>query len=186
MATLIALGLLVPTAGACPNPIRLSGDAQVRQVRKAERALAYGDLARAVALTSAADYRFEGPVLARRARLISAVAALRRGDAGVVVGFQTMAPILAQLEALHAARPDAPLEQARLAEALVRGDPAAQARARALIEDLVARDLVPDAHVWLTAARVRIAAGDADGAAAALAMCRKRGKRYKVACEVPS
>jgi len=180
----VALGLMVPAASACPNPIRLSGDKSVQQVRKAERALAYGDLARAAALTSASEYWFEGSGLARRAGLVSAVAALRRNQINVVVGFQTGHPVLEVLERLHAARPDAPLEQARLAEALALGDAASQARAGEMIEDLVARDLVPDAHGWLTAAVVRSAAGDSDGAAAALAMCRKRGKRYAVVCEV--
>ena len=176
-AVTLSVVLVPAVAWPCGNPVALSGDRAVRQIRSAEKLLARGSYAKAIAAVSEFEVAFSDAGLQRQADLIGAVAILRRDpkDRDYAVG---------QLERLAANAPDAPVVQARLAGALSRGSAVEQQRATTIIEDLVGRDLMPDGMAWVTAAITRAAAGDADGSTAALGRCRKVSKR-KAECRLP-
>jgi predicted Zn-dependent protease len=165
----LSLAVLVAApaiAWACMNPITLAGDAAVKRVKQAEKLLEREKYKEAAAKVSPYEYEFTDEALQRRAMLVYAVASVRRGMNRTD-----------ELADLRTADPDSTVIQARYAEALARfGDPE---QASELIEDLVARDLVPDAHGWVTVAQVRTGEGRDE----ALAKCRAIAKKKSI-CRV--
>ncbi len=183
-AVALALALLAAMAAPawpCGNPVVLSGDRAVQRVQAAERLLERGDPKGAARLMGSVWIRDEA--LAPRAALVRLTARMRRAygaRAHAAERSDAVADMVSEFEDLLVERPDAPAVLARLAEALAAGDAAQRSRAAAIVDDLVARDLMPDARAWRTVAQVRAAAGDADGAAAARATCRTRGGSKRV------
>lgn len=174
------------SAWPCGNPVVLAGDQAVQRVKAAERRLDRGDARGAARMMRAIWIRDEA--LEARAALVRATARMRivyAPHADAAARAETILDIVDGFEELITDRPGEPLLQARLAEALAPGDAAQRSRAASLIDDLVARDLMPDARAWRTAAQLRAAAGDADGAAAALATCVTRGGTRRV-CRLES
>ncbi len=113
---------------------------------------------------------------AQRWDFLLAVAHLRQGDRPaerVVRAFEQLAAAQGK-----AARP--PL-LARLAEAQAR-IPAVRPAARATLEQLARRDLVPDAEAWAALADLRGEVGDAAGQKAALERCRKLARPGSTVC----
>jgi predicted Zn-dependent protease len=176
---LVAFAVLVAMpapARPCGNPITIAGDAAVKRVREAEKLLEREKYKEAAKKVNPFEYEFTDDALQRRATLVFAVARVRLGEASYVRD---------DLQALYAQDPDNPVIQARYAEAIWRfaEDDAQRKEAGTLIEDLVARDLVPDAHGWITAASVRAKAGDEAGRDDALAKCRAIAKKKSI-CRV--
>lgn len=126
----------------CMNPVTQAGNKAVKRVKKAEQLLTKGKYEKAAETVWRRKYKFDDPELQARAELVYATAALRlRRD-------QDWA--LETLQRMHDEQPDAPVVQARLAEAEAQiGE---LSIARELMQDLVDRDLVPDAWGWATAA----------------------------------
>jgi hypothetical protein len=173
----LSLAVLVATpviAWACGNPILLAGDEAVKRVKQAEKLLEREKYKEAASKVAPYSYEFTDPALQKRATLVYAVASLRQGHDRTD-----------ELEDLHAQDADSPVIQARYAESLWRFAEKDDQRKKAgeLIEDLVARDLVPDAYGWVTAATVRAKAGDEAGRDDALAKCRAIAKKKSI-CRV--
>jgi len=178
---ILALALVVLVAApviawACGNPITIAGDAAVKRVREAEKLLEREKYKEAARKVNPFEYEFTEEALQRRATLVFAVAKVRLGEASYVRN---------DLQELHSQDPDNPVVQARYAEAIWRfaADDTERKEAGELIEDLVARDLVPDAYGWVTAASVRAKAGDDAGRDDALAKCRAIAKKKSI-CRV--
>lgn len=180
IALVIAASVAVPTsAWPCGNPVSLAGNKAVRELKRAEDQLRAGKYRSLIYYTR--EHEFLDARLQARAELLETTARMRlRRDAA------TMAEATTTLRSFRATTPDDPIIQSRLAEALL-FDPteASATEARTLIEDLVTRDVVPDAVGWVIAATVRDRAGDTAGRDVALLRCTKAGKRSpKLPCRV--
>jgi hypothetical protein len=163
---ILATLLSSAAARACPNPL-VRQRMTAKLVAAAEEALAEGRYRRAFALTDAPEANDRA--LYRRALAIHLAAALRRGHANWTPDNQSLSrPILETLRRLVAETPDDLWLRARLAEALA---PSAPAEARTILEELAAKDLMPDASAWGALAQLRERVGDAKAADAA-ARCR--------------
>jgi predicted Zn-dependent protease len=169
-------------ADACINTV-LKGQPAARTIKRAEALLRAGEHARVIMLLSQRRFSDEG--LRGRADLLERTAEVRLLAADQERNPADMQDAADYLRELRDAAPDDPLIQARLAEALA-FVPEAQAEARTLIEDLVTRDLMPEPEAWLTAARVRAAASDAEGVEAALESCVKIARGRKHICRLPA
>jgi hypothetical protein len=185
------LSLAAPPADACRNRIRLTGNKAVKEVRRIEGQLRAG---KHEAILGHHWYLlWEDEKLEARATYVIAVAAMRAGRDempatkwrnGVMMSGPHETP-LRVLRELASDDKDNPLLAARIAEGLTR-DPAEASATEAaiLIEDLAARDVIPDAEAWVTLATVRSRAGDTDGSAAALVRCKKVARARKAMCVV--
>lgn len=174
-AVALAAVLMIPAvAWPCGNATYLQGDRAVAQVNKADKLLAAGKPEKALELVDW-RYEYEGK-LQERADLIAMVARLR-------VGRITPEDAAEWFEARLKDNPEQPYVVARLAEAYA-AMPKKTERARKLLEDLHARDLMPDGEAYATLAALRDGAGDAEGRDDALASCRKVAKR-KAVCKLP-
>ncbi len=162
---------------ACGNAMYVDGDDAVKQVAEAERLLALGKLQRAEEKVEPHTYRFEDAGIQKRANIVWATVAFRRerakADSWPVKGG------LRQLEAELEGDADNPVLLARISEGYALA-PDTAARARATLEDLAARDVMPDAYGYRTLARLRFHDGDQDAALAALTLCKNMSKRKKV------
>ena len=180
IALFVAASVVAPSdAWPCLNAVQLTGNKAVREIKRSEEALRTGNYRGLIHYLR--DHEFADERLQARAELVQATARMRSlKDKSYVT--QAIRMLRDQRED----RPDDPILQARLAEALVRdASEASVTEARTLIEDLVARDVVPDAVGWVIAATVRDGAGDAAGRDAALDRCKKVVKKFaKVPCRV--
>lgn len=172
----IGAAVLTPSrATACYNAVFLvfSPDRMASEVQKAEALLLQG---RFYEVTETINYRPDkrvprdpapGSVEARRRRVL-ATALIRLGHSKEAR--ELLEPALAR-------DPQSPPLRACLAEALVRlGGSANLTRARKLLEELSAGDLVPDAEAHRLLADLRKAAGDAAGSQQALERCASQAK----------
>ena len=176
IALVVAASVVAPSdAWPCLNAVQLAGNKAVREIKRSEEALRTGNYRGLIHYLR--DHELADERLQARAELVQATARMRSlKDKSYVT--QAIRMLRDQRED----RPDDPILQARLAEALVRdASEASVTEARTLIEDLVARDVVPDAVGWVIAATVR----DGAGRDAALERCKKVIKKFaKVPCRV--
>ncbi len=183
LGTLVSLGMLLgtmafsapPSADACLNAMRLSGSKAVKRVAAAERFLNRGKLAKAQSLVEPSDVEFAGAGLQRKADTVFHTVALRnskRPDWRQKAALQFFT-------AEHKRAPKDPLITARYAEVLALSD-ATTAQARTELENLAARDLMPEAQGYATLARLLSKAGEPDQAKAALTACKNMTKQKAV------
>jgi hypothetical protein len=88
------------------------------------------------------------------------------------------------LRAVSAARPDDPVAQADLGEALA-ARPKTESEALPLLADLASRDLVGSAHAYAALARLRAKGGETAKAQAALERCVRMTRSPALVCRVP-
>jgi hypothetical protein len=91
---------------------------------------------------------------------------------------------LTTLRAIDATRPNDPVTQADLAEALATRSPHEE-ESLAILGDLAGRDLLGSAHAYAALARLRASRGDAAAARDALARCELMTKSPNVVCRAP-
>lgn len=181
----VALIAALPgTAWPCLNPVELRGNKAVKELQRAERLLREGKY-RPLAYYSE-THAFTGARHQARAELIDVTARMRLTYAEP--SYEDPSSFVEFFTARLDATKDDPLLQSRLAEALLlEGSEASLARAGTLVEDLIARDVAPEAATYMVAASVRARAGDATGRDAALARCRAIAKqRRNQLCRVHS
>ena len=89
-----------------------------------------------------------------------------------------------KLRAIDAARPNDPVTQADLAEALAAGTQHAD-ESLAILADLAGRDLVGSAHAYAALARLRASKGDAGASRVALGRCELMTRSPAVVCRAP-
>ncbi len=180
IALIVAASVAVPTAAwPCGNAVQLAGNKAVREIKRSEDALRTGNYRTLVHYLR--NHAFADAVLHDRAELVQVTARMRSWK-----DKEAVTDAIATIRQQRASSADDPILQARLAEALVReASEASVTEARTLIEDLAARDVVPDAVGWAIAATVRDRGGDTAGRDAALERCKKAGKKFaKVPCRV--
>ncbi len=182
----LVLLLATPRAWPCGNSLRIIRQ-DARLVLAAEDALEQRDFVAVFEILGEGnDERGGGgwlrrqwpPGLDQRVEELRLRARIGRGSnpAGLVRD-------VARARALVEAKPDSPSLIALYAEALAAIDHPREARI--LLEDLAARDLVPDATAWLTLAELREQRRDEAGAASARHRCRTVAKYVRV-CGVVS
>jgi hypothetical protein len=88
------------------------------------------------------------------------------------------------LRAIDATRPNDPVTQADLAEALATRA-AHEEEALGILGDLAARDLLGSAHAYAALARLRAARGDVAATRGALARCERMTRSPAVVCRAP-
>jgi hypothetical protein len=88
------------------------------------------------------------------------------------------------LRSIDASRPNDPVTQADLAEALAT-QTQHQDESLAILSDLASRDLVGSAHAYAALARLRATRGDASASRAALDRCEVMTKSPAVVCRAP-
>jgi predicted Zn-dependent protease len=196
IASSLALSVAVPpTAEACLNPVRLAGNKAVKKVRDLENKLKAGKNAELVRYGKDYHRMFDlaDPALQARALLVLTIAAMRVGEKEAPRVYWEMrgdgmfeGTPLERLRKIAAEGPENPLVLARIAEGLLRdgSKPENVAEATKIIEDLAARDLIPDAEGWLTLAQVRARAKDNTGRDAALVQCKKMARARKAMCVI--
>lgn len=180
-----ALLLAARLAWACGNPVFYETSKATKLIADAERALERNQPKRAARLfpewamiegpSSSNAKEFPRPdalpstPLEWRLQLLRATAWLRTER--VAMGQAWLVRVKDRPEA------QSPEYRARFAEAFVSdGNPERVKEARAIIEHLASKDLVPDAFAWHTLAIARRAAGDAAGAKLADDRCRAVAK----------
>lgn len=164
-------------SAACGNAMFVDGDDGVKQVTEAERLLTLGKLAQAKGKVDPHRYRFEDKGIQKRANIIWASAVFRVENQSAE-NWQVKNSI-AKLERELKDDKDSPVLIARLAEGYAfRAE--TQGKALTSLEDLAARDLMPDAFGYRTLAQLRAGAGDNEAASAALEMCKTMTKRTDV------
>jgi hypothetical protein len=174
---LVGLVCMAPTAArACLNAVEETrARVSPREIEAAQRALAERrdfdalDLLRKIMVNRSAP-----PRVARRIELLAQVATMRCESAVGQVNFAAYA------DWLHARRGEKedPYLLAREAEALV-GD-RRDSEASTILEDLAARDVMPDAPAWQVLADVRARAGNSATADEARATCGRLAARPEV------
>lgn len=164
-----------PSAEACLNGVRDSIHATTRLVHQVTEALSAGNSARALKLLEdrlGADDRFDAsdPKVEQKLEQLLVVARLREG------GQPERQEAITRLRGWQAGKPEDPWLQTRIAEALSRAADGFK-EAGEILERLVKRDLIVDPEGFAALARTRQAAGDAQGAAAALSRCKAMATR---------
>ncbi len=196
LASLLLLSGAVPqTADACLHPVRLAGNKAVKAVAGQDAKLAAGK--HAALLGDAFRIDVADGDLRLRVQLLMAVAAMRDGRKDVPPSYWEMTERttdepdrspLARLRGLKNQMGDTPVLDARIAEALLRSSREAKivAEAKVILDDLVARDVMPDAEAWASLALARSLTADTAGRDAALATCKKTAKKSRRAavCKV--
>jgi hypothetical protein len=91
---------------------------------------------------------------------------------------------LGKLQAIDRARPNDPVTQADLAEALA-ARPQHEEESLAILADLASRDLLGSAHAYATLARLRAARGDVTATRDALARCERMTRSPAAVCRAP-
>jgi hypothetical protein len=162
-----AFAIVLSTAGArevdaCINGYIMETDDAIRQIARAEKAFAKGKYRRVLALLHAEHYSVERRLL-RRIQLLQASARVRLG--------KTRGPERV-LRRLLRRKPDSPVLQARLGEALHRRRGGEAVEALEILGQLEQADLMPDANGYAALAYLRRRTGDLEGHARALARCR--------------
>lgn len=186
VAAAFAAGLAAaPPADACINSSNLSREGAMRQVARAERLIAAGRYQQAKRLLHDHDVTFHlrrgrHDPLGRKVALLTATLALRESR-----GEEHVAGALRALEGLS--DQDDPVVVARIAEAKagLTGEDAHH-EALAVLTDLEARYLVPDAEAFAALVKLRVEAGDLDGAGRAYTSCKKMTTRAKVCGKAPA
>lgn len=188
-----ALGASAPAA-ACHNGVIYEVDPRVGMIGSANAALDADDAATAArrvlrAFPKLRGAALGGDALTSRAIRVMAVAVARLD--GVVSDWPSATPeerdanyvwAMRALRGLATRRPNDPATLTDLGEALSRRA-ATRDEAKKILELLAPRDLITNAHGWAALARVRLATGDVDGRADAVARCAKMAKVIAV-CKV--
>jgi hypothetical protein len=181
---------------ACVNEVELSTDQRAELLARAESDLARGRLASALENATEAGRELRGQDddeagLVSRAERVRAIAVVRLDgpvDATHTrvrrsIDQETRRQNLAWAARVLGPRNELPADRARYAEALSRIDARAE-EAVQILEDLAARDLMPDAWAYRALAEARTRTGDPDGARAATGECRARSRRDAAICRV--
>jgi len=172
-ALIVAAVIAAPTAAyPCMNEVMLEGNEAVKRLAKVEKLLEGGLYRKA---RNALDgYAFVDPRHQQRAEDYSALIVLR-----VDAPRRKVAWLAGHFEQRVKANKKDLRARAWLAEAYaIGGKPEA---AREILLDLRTRDLMPDAHAYLTLARI----SNGSDRETALAECQKRAK-VKAMCTVPA
>tara|TARA_R110002096_G_scaffold143328_4_gene299304 strand:- start:98449 stop:99114 length:666 start_codon:yes stop_codon:yes gene_type:complete len=179
VALILSFALAGPSvAVACINSMRVEGDDAVKQIANAERLLAKGDIAKAERLVSPDTYQFSDKRLRKKASMVNHTAGLRRAK---VAKYRIDASTRFFAEELKN-KPEDPLLVSRHAEALALSGKTA-AKARATLEDLAERDLMPEAQSYTVLAQLLSEAGEKAAADKAVASCLKMTK-HKAVCSL--
>jgi hypothetical protein len=179
LALILSFSLVGPSvADACLNAMRVGGDDAVKQIANAERLLAKGQLAKAERLVDQHEYEFSDSRLEKKAALVFHTAGLRRAK----VSTWRIENATRFLTAALAKNSEDPLLIARHAEALALSDKTAD-KARAALEDLAERDLMPEAQSYTALARLLAKAGETAASKEAVASCLKMTK-HKAVCSI--
>lgn len=201
-AAAIALAAAMP-ARACVNEYYLEVDRKTQAVERAEALLEAGRPAAALRTAAAARARarVSQPMRARgaadtldtRISQVMAVAIARLGGAADVERGRAR-PRASESDRQDALRwaldvmnralgtGDDPFLRARRAEVLARVT-GREADARAELETLAQRDLMPDAYAWAALAALRASAGDVAGGTEAMDRCKTiAGRRARAIC----
>ncbi len=184
-------------ATACENGVRIEADPRIGQVASASAALDGDDPNEAVRRVLRAFPRLRTATLdadgvRSRAMRVMAMATARL-DGAVSAGTDWQAKTAEQREAsyvwairvlrgLAMRRATDPATLTDLGEALSRRA-STRDESRKILELLAPRDLITNAYGWAALARVRLAAGDVEGRAAAVERCAKMAKAIAV-CKV--
>ena len=179
LALILSFSLAGPSvADACLNAMRVGGDDAVKQIANAERLLAQGQIAKAERLVDLHEYEFSDSRLEKKAALVFHTAGLRRAK----VSTWRIENATRFLTAALAKKSEDPLLIARHAEALALSDKTA-GKARAALEDLAERDLMPEAQSYTALARLLAKAGETAAADEAVKRCMKMTK-HKTVCSI--
>ncbi len=177
LALILSISLVgTSVAMACINSMRVDGDDAVKQIAYAQHLLAKGQIAKAERLVDPREYHFGDPGLQKKAHVIAHTAAVRSGKVATYRIEAATSFFRAQLQE----NPEDPLSIARHAEALALATKTAD-KARAALEDLVERDLMPEAQSYAALARLYSKAGEKAAANRAVASCLKMTK-HKTVC----
>jgi hypothetical protein len=172
LALAAVVTLAIPaTSHACANGVAWTVDDDVRLVRRAETQFEDGRFASA--LKTLRGLRFSGGRLRERALDITAMSRIRMGD---VAGYKES---IERLEARDAAAEHKDIKlYAWRAEAYVAINKREQAKA--ILDDLLARDLIPDAYGYLALAKLTSGSTRLE----MWKQCRTRAKDKDI-CELP-
>tara|TARA_R110002073_G_scaffold336577_1_gene535918 strand:+ start:1436 stop:2026 length:591 start_codon:yes stop_codon:yes gene_type:complete len=166
-------------------PPYLEGEAAWRAVERAELWLTEGKYLEVLDLLTHTDIA-ERQLYARAT--VATVVAWMRVPASMIAPLAPRHIFLHKrvgyLEFVVRDEPDNPRFVARLAEAYAYY-PKRKAEARALLEDLAERGLMPDAFAYATLAQVRYDLGDRPGAREAIASCKKLDARKRLCSLTP-
>ena len=193
-AGLLLAGSIATDAAACGDEyeaVRVARKPRPRPIPQEER------------IPMAARHLDEDQVLEATAQVLAAFPALRATEEGSsplearaqrILALATVrgeAPKAADvqwavrtLRAVSASRPDDPVAQADLGEALA-SQPATENEALAVLSDLAGRDLVGSAHAYAALARLYPTTGRADESRAAIERCRLMTKAPASTCRAP-
>lgn len=193
MAAVLALplfGAAEQAALACENGVQIVVDIQTPKIARAEKALNEGKLTlAAVGVLQVFPHIRSAPAglgsLTAKALRIMAIAAVRT-DGALTAGEQWRGVTaeeksanidwaITTLRALNKARAKAPSLQTDLGEALAKVDKH-HAEALKILGGLADKDLITSAQGYAALARLREAAGDKEGTAAALKRCESMAK----------
>jgi predicted Zn-dependent protease len=165
--------LAAPSADACMNGVIMEQSEIVKNLRLAEKALEQGHNKKALRLLQADHYMSDSSKLLRRIRMVQAVARMRVG--------KTKGPERVFRNLLKKDK-DNPYLRTRLAEALHQrlGEDAIEAWR--IMNDLEARDLVPDAQGYVVLARLRKRNKDSAGYARAVMVCQRMAGQRAAIC----
>lgn len=165
--------LASPSADACLNGVIMEQDEIVKNLRLAEKALEEGHNKKALRLLQADHYMSDSSRLLRRIRMVQAVARMRVG--------KTRGPERVFRKLLKKDK-DNPYLRTRLAEALHqrRGEDAIEAWR--IMDDLEARDLIPDARGYAVLARLRKRNKDLAGYDRAVMVCQRMAGEHAAIC----
>ena len=179
---LVSAGAAVPSrsASACINSVERTTDQDVMLLVDVEDDLAHGKPGAAVQKTlvrfTQAKKELSDDRLERRAQQVIAVAVVRMEGLLAVRGFEASTSAerrmnlewaVATLRGASEKEPTSPILRSQLAEALSTL-PEHQAEARAILEDLAQRDVVPTPYAYKALARLRHWSGDDAGERVAL------------------
>jgi hypothetical protein len=183
MLLAVALACIQATpAFGCINGVLLAGEEAEREVARVERMLRAGHYRQVI--DWAEENEVSGYLLRRRVNLLELTARIRLKARERIAVRNGLPDLVYELEQLRTRSGDDPFVLARLAEALVLV-PSSVEEARTLIEQLIKRDLMPDAEAWATGAFARRLSGDEVGSRAALRRCRQIAGRRRHACDLP-
>jgi predicted Zn-dependent protease len=168
---MLSVGLMeVRPAAACLNGVVMELDEAVKAVARAEKDLERGQYTQVLLSLDADHYKVGDPLL-RKIETLQAVARLRLGKSRVAER---------ELRRLLRREPDSPYLLTRLAESLAGRSGDDPIEAWRILDQLEAKDLIPDADGYATLARLRARARDREGSKRAVTECLRRARDPRV------
>jgi predicted Zn-dependent protease len=169
LATLVAVAVQLADARparACLNGVLMERDEAIKRVARAEKDLERAHYRRVLRSLDADEYLVDEALL-RKIETLKAVAQLR-------LGRKRAAEVT--LRRLLRRTPEDPYLRTRLAESLAGRTGDDPIEAWRILDELEARDLIPDAQGYATLARLRERAKDREGRDRAVEECRRRAR----------